>query len=150
MISSASASRSAVLTPGATASASRARAAATTRPASPILANCSGVLYSMSSSGVRMSSTVRAQRVDRADRDVLDRAGGVDADQLALGAVVVDQRRGLVVVLAQPLGDHFGLVVVALVQVAAAAVADVPVGRRLELEVPDLAATPALAAPGEP
>src|SRR2546430_2581783 len=147
---SASASRSAVLTPGATASRSRPSADATTRPASRILVNCSGVLYSMSRLGVRTLTTVRAQRVDATNCDVLDRPGRVDAHQLALRAVVVDQRRGLVRVLAQPLGDDIGLVVVALVQLAAAAVADLDVGGRLELDVPDLAAAPALPPAGQP
>ena len=75
------------------------------------------------------SSPVGPQGVDGPDGDVLDRAGGVDADQLALGAVVVDQRRGVPAVDAQPLGDGLGLVVVALVQLAAAPVADALVGR---------------------
>src|SRR5581483_5526204 len=143
MTASATASRSAVLTPGATASRSLASAVATTRPASRILTSWSGVLYWMSRLGVRTLSTVRAQRVDRPYRHILDRSGGVDADQLALGAVVVDQRRGLLGVLPQALGDHLGLVVVALVQVAAAPVAQVGAARRLEFDVPDLPAAPA-------
>ena len=64
------------------------------------------------------SAAVRPQRVDGADRDVLHRAGRVDADQLALGAVVVDERRGLLGVLPQPGGDGLRLVVVALEQLA--------------------------------
>src|SRR5438045_6507451 len=150
MVSSASASRSAVLTPGATASASLASLAATTRPASRILVSCSGVLYSMSRLVVRTLSTVRAQRVDRPYRHILDRSGCVDPHQLALCAVVVDQRRGLLRVLAQPLGDDLGLVVVALVQLTAAAVAGLRLARRLELDVPDLAAAPALPPAGQP
>src|SRR5256885_10811055 len=124
MTASATASRSAVLTPGATASRSLASALATTRPASRIRTNWSGVLYWMSRLGVRTLSTVRAERVDRPDRDVLHGTGGVDADQLALRPVVVDQRSGLLRVLPQALGDDLGLVVVALVQLAAAPVAD--------------------------
>src|SRR2546421_4540314 len=149
MVSSASASRSAVLTPGATAAPMRASAAAATRPAPRILVSCSGVLYSMSRLGVRTLSTVRAQRVDATNCDVLDRPGRVDTHQLALRAVVVDQRRGLVRVLAQPLRDDVRLVVVALVQLAAPPVADVDAGGRLELDVPDLVAAPALPRPGQ-
>src|SRR5581483_10550262 len=150
MTASATASRSAVLTPGATASRSLASAVATTRPASRMRTSWSGVLYWMSRLGVRTLSTVRAQRVDRPYRHILDGTGRVDAHELALGAVVVDQGRGLVGVLAQALGDHFGLVVVALVQLPVAPVADVRPARRLELDVPDLPAAPALPAPGQP
>src|SRR5204863_9509316 len=102
MLSSAIASRSAVLTPGATAPASLASVAPTTRPASRIRVNCSGVLYSMSRLVVRTLSTVRAQRVDRPYRHILDWPGRVDPHQLALRAVVVDQRPRLARVLAQP------------------------------------------------
>src|SRR5215468_3164815 len=114
------ASRSPVLTPGATASRSLASIAATTRPASRMRTNWSGVLYWMSRPGVRTLSTVRAEGVDRPYSHILDGTGRVDAHQLALRAVVVDQRRGLVGVLPQALGDHLGLVVVALVQLAVA------------------------------
>ncbi len=75
------------------------------------------------------SAAVRAQGVDRADRDVLDRSGGVDAHQLALRAVVVDERRRFAGVDLQALGDRLGLVVVALEELAAAAVADALAGR---------------------
>src|SRR6266536_6568200 len=145
MVCSASASRSPVLTPGATAAASLASVAATSWPASRILISCSGVLYWISRLWARTLSTVRAQGVDRPQRHILDRTGRVDAHQLALGAVVVHQRRGLVRVFPQPLQDDVGLVVVALVQLAAAPVADIRPARRLELDVPDLAAPPALA-----
>src|ERR1043165_2722555 len=79
----------------------------------------------MSSWGRRMSAPVRPEGVDGANRDVLDRAGRVDTHQLALRAVEVDQRRGLLGVLHQPVGDRLGLVVVALEQLRPAAVADV-------------------------
>src|SRR6185369_5665342 len=89
---------------------------------------------------VRTLPTVRAERVDRPDCDVFDQAGGVDANELALAAVEVDQRSGLFGILLEALRDGLGLIVVALVELAAAAVADAVVGRCVELDVPDLAA----------
>src|ERR1700748_2475517 len=97
----------------------------------------------MSSWGRRMSASVRPERVDGANRDILDRPGGVDADQLALGPVVVDPGRGLLRVLHEPGGDRLGLVVVPLEQLRPAPVADVLLARRVELDVPDLPAAPA-------
>src|SRR3954471_21800938 len=114
MTFSAMASRSAVETPGATAARIASSAAATTRPAPRMSSICSGVFSWMSSCGRRTSAAVRPQRVDGADRHVLDRPGRVDADQLALRAVVVHQRRRLLGVLDQADGDRLRLVVVAL------------------------------------
>src|SRR5690348_4906398 len=154
MVAPARASRSTVETPGATASRSLSRVAATSRPAVRIFPIWAGVLYSMSHSRWRMLAplltTVRAERVDRAHSDVLYRPGGVDADQLALRAVVVDQRRGVARIHPQPLGDGLRLVVVALEQLAAAPVADALAGRRVELDVPDLAAAPTGTPAGQP
>src|SRR6185312_13026802 len=173
------ASRSAVLTPGATASRIRRRASATTSPAARIFSIWSGVFSWMSSWGRRMerlpfvaiqrgtsrvprcshsirrgggrtSAAVRPQGVDGPGGDVLHRTGGVDPDQLALGAVVVDQGRGLLAVLPQAGGDGLRLVVVALEQLGAAPVTDARPGGGVELDVPDLAATPAGAPAGEP
>src|SRR4051812_41506290 len=104
----------------------------------------------MSSWGRRMSASVRPQGVDGADRDVLDRPGRVDTHQLALGAVVVDQRRGLVRILDKAGRDGLRLVVVALEQLRPAPVADILLARRVELDVPDLAAAPARAPAGQP
>src|ERR1700710_1558513 len=104
----------------------------------------------MSSCGRRMSASVRPQRLDGAHGDVLDRPGGVDADELALSAEEVDQGRGLVPVLDQAGRDGLGLVVVALEQLGAAPVADVLFAGRVELDVPDLAAAPAGAPAREP
>src|SRR5215207_11310317 len=103
----------------------------------------------MSSWARRMSASVRPQGVDGANRDVLDRAGRVDAHQLALGAVEVDQRRGLLRVLDEPGGDGLGLVVVALEQLGATPVADVLFAGRVELDMPDLAAASAGTPPGQ-
>src|SRR5690606_35632192 len=124
------ASSSAVEIPGATARRIASSAAATTRPAARIFPICSGVLYWMSRSRRRRYiicpryglTAVRAERVDRANGDVLHRAGGVVADQLALRPVVVHQGRGVAGVDPQPLGDGLRLVVVALEQRPAAAV----------------------------
>src|SRR5436190_8489402 len=140
MTFSAIASRSPVDTPGATASRIASSAAATTRPAPRISSICSGVFSWMSSCGRRMSAPVRPQGVDGAHGHVLDRAGRVDPDQLALRTVEVDQRRGLLGVFDQAVGDRLGLVVVALEQLRPAAVADVLLAGRVELDVPDLAA----------
>src|SRR6185295_4890623 len=143
MTCSAIASRSAVETPGATASRIASSAAATTRPAPRISSICSGVFSWMSSCERRMSAPVGPPRIDRADRDVLDRPGRVDAHELALRAEEVDQRRGLVGVLHQAVLDRVGLVVVPLEQLGATPVADVLLAGRVELDVPDLAATAA-------
>src|SRR5689334_6762456 len=121
MTFSAIASRSAVETPGATTSRMACSAAATTRPAPRIFSICSGVFSWMSSWGRRTSAPVGPQGVDGAHRDVLDRSGRVDPHQLALSAVEVDQRSGLVGVLDQPVGDRLGLVVVPLEQLRPAA-----------------------------
>src|SRR4051812_29145131 len=150
--SSAIASRSAVLTPGRTASRSGARVPATTRPAWRMRTICSGVLSSISSwcMGGPTSAAVGPQGVDRADGDVLDRAGGVDADQLALGAVEVDERRGVPGVDLEALRDRLGLVVVPLEEFATTAVADALAVGRVELDVPDLPAAAAGPPTGEP
>src|SRR5690242_13351934 len=150
MTRSAIASSSAVDTPGATASRIAASAAATTSPAPRMSSICSGVFSWMSSCGRRTSAPVRPQRVDGTDRDVFDRPGRVDADQLALGAVEVHQRRRLLGVLDQADGDRLGLVVVPLEQLGAAPVADVLLAGGIELDVPDLAAPAAGPAAGQP
>src|SRR5215475_1678217 len=100
IVSSAIASRSAVLTPGATAVRIFSSAALTTRPAARIFTSWSTLLYWMSRLLLRTLPTVRAQGVDRPLRDVFDKSGGVDADKLSLRAVEVDQRRGFRGVLA--------------------------------------------------
>src|SRR5690554_1572190 len=169
MTFSATASRSAVLTPGATASRVAASASATTRPAARILRICATVLYWMSGSRrLRLttpapassaasamsppggSASVRAESVDRPDGDALHGPGGVDANRLALRAVVVDQGRGVAGVDPQPFGHGLGPVVLALEQLPAAAVADPFPRRRIEVDVPDLAAAAAGAPAGEP
>src|ERR1041384_5514779 len=111
---SAIASSSAVETPGLAASRSLARVSATTRPAARISRICSGDLSSISRCRTGGSPPVGAKRVYGAHGHVLDRAGGVDADQLALRPVVVDQRRCVARIDLEPLGDRLGLVVVAL------------------------------------
>src|SRR5690349_4457218 len=131
------ASSSPVDTPGATASRIAASAAATTRPAPRMSSICSGVFSWMSSWGRRTSAPVRPQRVDSADRHVLDRPGRVDTHQLALRAVVVHQRRGLLGVLHQADRDRLGLVVVTLEELRATPIADVVLAGRIELDVPD-------------
>src|SRR5690348_8841021 len=103
MVSAAIASRSAVDTPGATAARIRSSAACTTNPAARILTSCSGVF-----SCTPTLPTVRAERVDRPHRDVFHQARGVDADELALAAVELDQRGGLLGVLHEALGDRLG------------------------------------------
>src|SRR6185295_1607787 len=125
MTFSAIASRSAVETPGATASRIASSAAATTRPAPRISSICSGDFSWMSSCGRRMSAPVRPQGVDGAYGHVLDRSGRVDPHQFALRAVEVDQRSGLLGVLDQAVRDRLGLVVVPLEQLRPAPVADV-------------------------
>ena len=72
------------------------------------------------------------------------------ADQHAALGVEVDQRRGLLGVDLEPVPDGLGLVVVAQVQLAAAAVADAGLGGRVELEVPDVPALLAGAPAGQP
>src|SRR5882757_4725553 len=135
------ASSSAVLIPATTAARIFSRAACTTSPAARIFTSCSGVLYWISRSLLRTLSTVRAQRVNRSHRDVFHKPGRIDADQLALRAVEVDQRRGLVGVFTQPVRDRLGLVVIALIELAAAPVAHAIDGRRIEFDVPGLAAS---------
>ena len=87
-----------MLTPGATASRIAARARRDDQPGGPHLVDLLRrlVLDVQLPAEHRLGlSPVRPQRVDRPDGDVLHRTGRVDADQLALGAVEVDQRRGV-------------------------------------------------------
>src|SRR5215470_19582533 len=108
------ASRSAVVMPGSTASASTSRARDTTRPASRIAASWPGVLTWIGGSRLvpmappdsltqRYPSPDEApQRAEGAVGDLLHRPGGVDPEQDALVSVERDQRLGLLLVHVQP------------------------------------------------
>src|SRR5262245_6355050 len=107
-----------VVCPAASFSSISARTVATTRPARCIVAS--------SRSDFRTIGTLAAHPVDRPQqllRDDRRRLVAVDRPQLALAAVVVDQRRGPLAVDAQPGPDRLRRVVLALVQLAAAPVA---------------------------
>src|ERR1700709_424173 len=105
MFSSASASRSATVTPGATAARSSSRVSPTSRPARRISTISASVLIwimrsrllNMPNKSLANTSPLEAgQRVDRAFGDILHRPGRVDTAQQPAVAVVADQRRGLV------------------------------------------------------
>src|SRR6266516_4636551 len=131
ILAAAMVSRSAVLTPGATASAAARRAAATACPASHMNASCAGVLICTPGAGQpvrgghwRTSVHEPAQRAERPLGDLVHRPGGVQAEQGALVGVERDQRGGLLLVHLQPVPDRLLAVVVPLEQLAAAVVAD--------------------------
>src|SRR5690606_522217 len=161
--------------------------AATTSPASRILAICSGVLICtmvpgpFSTGGIRwfdgdgghpqrygglrppprtarprlplgtaagpVRLLVAPQRFERATGDLGDRSQGRDRHHEALGLVVVDDRLGLRVVDLQARAHGLLGVVVALVQLAAAAVADALLRRRAVAHVEDVAGVFAADAP---
>src|SRR5580700_9572894 len=129
ILARATASSSAVLTPGATASAAACRAAATACPASHMNASCGCVLTCTPGSRLlRMmppdplsrylppplrtaarrhvaedpSAHEPAQRAKRPVGDLVHRPGGVQAKQGALVGVEGDQRGGLLLVHLQP------------------------------------------------
>src|SRR5512141_1398509 len=95
MDSSASASSSRVVTPGATEVRSSSRVRATTSPASRMRATCSGVLISIRSLR-RNTGPSGSEGGEEARGDLVDRAHAVDAPQQALGLVDGGERRGLV------------------------------------------------------
>src|ERR1700728_1747440 len=90
------------------------------------------------------------QRAQRPVGDLLHRTGGVDAEQNALVRVERDQRLGLLLVHIQPVPDRLLTVVVALEQLAAAVITVLAARRRIEQDVPHVAAPPAGPPPGEP
>src|SRR5918993_2842256 len=157
MVLSASSSRSAVLTPGTAAARSASRVRPTTSPAARISATSASLLIWIIRSRFLNISVLRprsvavaAQRVDGPLGDVLDRAGRVDAAEQAPVAVVADQRRGLVGVDLEPVPDGVLAVVVALEELACAAVALPRRGGRVEVEGPHVAAAPARPPAGQP
>src|SRR5664279_5485330 len=115
------------------------RARATTSPACRISAIWSCDLSSMRS-GVRYisgpSPGERHERVDRALGHVLDGAERIDRDEWPAVAVELDQRRRLGAVDLETVPHGLRLVVVAVVEVAAAPVADIRARRPVEIDVP--------------
>src|SRR4051794_23327270 len=115
MCSAAIASSSAVVTPGRTASRSSSSVSPTTTPARRIRAICSGDLISIALRSRNIGlSAVRLQGVDRPLRDLVDAPLGLDRPQQVAVAVVLDERRSLLVVDLEPVTDRLRLVVVAL------------------------------------
>src|SRR5690349_21168222 len=121
MTCSASASRSPVLTPGRAAAVMAVRACATRAPATRMASISPAVLSSTSRPRQRASTartpprvplltwSPRGQRVHEPLGDLVQLADTVDAHEL--GAVVVEQRSGLVAVDLLPVADHvFGVV----------------------------------------
>src|SRR5581483_1291395 len=147
MTRAATASRSAVVTPGTAASRHAFSASATTRPASRIFRICSGVLIStMALRGIGLG----AQGVRGALRHLGDGAQRGDGDDQALLGEVADDGLGLAVVDLE--ADAHGLlgVVAPLVELAAALVADAVALRGVVDHVVDVAAVlAAQPAPGD-
>src|SRR5882757_1357496 len=153
MFSSAIASRSLVVIPGAIVALSNSRVSPTSNPATRIFWICSGVLYSIIRSrllNISASGAVAAQCGNRSFGDVLHRSGGVHSDQDAGFGVIPDDRCGLLRVYLQPMPDGLLAVVVALEELPAAAVAGVRVDGGVEVQVPDRAALAAGAPTGQP
>src|SRR5581483_783203 len=82
--------------------------------------------------------------------DVVHRAFAVDRGELVLLLVVVDQRRGLVLIDLEALADHFLVVVRALHELAAVVIADALLLRRAVVDVVEMAADAAGAPAREP
>src|SRR4051812_48816984 len=114
MDSSAMASRSAVLTPGATAARTRSSARLTTSPAARMSSICASVLIWMCCVRNTRSAPEWLECVGGPLGDILDRTGRIDAHQLALAGIEAHEGRGLGGVHPQPLGNGLRLVVVAL------------------------------------
>src|SRR3954447_7214916 len=146
MDSSARASRSAVVTPGATAAFSFSRVRPTTRPASRISAISSSVLIWINA----LSLPEGPERRERSFRHVVDGTHGVDAHEDAGLGVVAHQRRRLLVVDLEPVTDGLRLVVVPLEQLATADVTDTLHRPRVEVQVPDVPAAAAGTPAGQP
>ncbi len=98
----------------------------------------------------RRSVLVSAKRLERPVGDVIHRPGRVDTYQDASCCVKRDERCGLFRIDLEAMADGLGHVVVALEEVAPAAVAEPLTGRWVEVDVPDRPAAMAGAAPGEP
>src|SRR6476619_1934836 len=156
MWSAAMASSCWVVTPGATAARISSRASPTTRPASRISAICSGVLISTPRSRNTTSDvdagvgTDGGQRADGTLGDLVDRSLRGDRAQQASLLVETHERRRLLGVDLEPTADRVGLVVVALEELAGVDVADTFLGRRVELDVPHVAALTARTPSGQP
>src|SRR5947209_3578451 len=133
--------------PGSTAAFSFSSVRATTRPASRMSAISLSLLYWIMRAP---SAAVGPQRRDRPVGHVVDGPHRVDTDEQTLLRVVADERRGLLVVDLEPVPDRLRLVVVALEQLTAAAVAHTLRRRRVEVQMPDVPAVTAGAAPGQP
>src|SRR3954449_11600440 len=116
MDSSARASRSAVVTPGATAAFSFSRVRPTTRPASRISAISSSVLIWINVA----SLPERTEGGQSPLRHVVDGTHRVDAHEHASLGVVAHQRRRLLVVDLEPVTDRLRLVVGTLGKLATA------------------------------
>src|SRR3954469_17725174 len=146
---SAAASRSSVLTPGRTLPASRSMVRTRISPARAIL-SISAEVFLMIIGGAS-EPLFEPQRREGGPDVVVDLGGAaraVEAPQQALLLVVVDQRLGLLMVRREPLLDHLRLVVLALLERAAAEVAHVVDLRGIERHMLDVAVG-ALAAPGQ-
>src|SRR3954468_19076618 len=146
MASSATASRSAVLMPGATADFSLSSVRPTTSPASRISAISSSLLIWINA----LSLSERPQCGQCPLCHVVDGTHRVDAHEDAGLGVVAHQRRGLFVVDLQPVTDGLRFVVVALDQLAAADVTHTLHRRRVEVQVPDVSAAAAGTSSGQP
>src|SRR5690349_11210790 len=95
MCSSAIASSSAVVTPGATAFLNSSSVSATTRPAWRISAICAGVLISSLRSNMTALGGGGLEGGDRPGGHLFDAALGIDRHQQVEAAVEVDERRRL-------------------------------------------------------
>src|SRR5450432_4623 len=151
MTRSATALRSAVVTPGAIAARTASSAARTTRPARRILAISVSVLIWIIAAHPSASSVAPvAKRRDRSRGHVFDRGGGVATREQPATGVIADERRGLVGVDLEPVPDRLLAIVIALKEFATAMVADARHGGRIEKLVPHVGAFVAGAAARQP
>src|SRR5918997_1147362 len=138
---SATRSRSLVVTPGRALPRSSDRQRASTCPAAAIRSISSADLVTITP---RRSSELvlepqRGQRRPDVVVDLRRRAASVEAPQEVALLVVVDQRAGLLVVDGKPMLDSLRLVVVALDQLRAVAIALVRLLRGIEFHVVEVA-----------
>src|SRR4051812_9449666 len=92
MCCSATASSSAVVTPGRTASRSSSSVSATTRPARRIACTCSGVLYSIMRSRLRNTARRSAHRGKEPTGDLVDLASAIDLNEQPTLGIELRQR----------------------------------------------------------
>src|SRR3954470_2632246 len=151
---SAASSSSPVVTPSRTLDSSSLSVRTRISPAAAILSISAGVFLMITPWLPRLDLVFEPQRRDRRP-DVVVHLGGrersVEAVQQPAVVVERDQRLGLLVVDVEPLADRFRLVVGALDERCAVAVADVGLLRRVEVDVIDvLRVLRADAAAGDP